>query len=230
MKTIAVIQARMGSSRLPEKSLKPLNNKSLLANVVLAAKKNDFIDEIIVATTNQIEDNAIEKACKDLGIKFERGDAENVLSRFINIAKRHNDTDQIVRVTADNPINNTKATKYLFEKHLASNADYTCVDGLSHTVYEVVKVEALLRLDQNKSLDKDDKEHVTKYIREHPDEFKVQKINPDVLEIQKDLDKLLTIDTKQDYQRFIDLSHQFDFNNTIDFSEIYKYLNQSVNA
>lgn len=220
----------MGSNRLPKKSLMPLNNQSLLANVIMAVKRNDFIDETIVATTDQTDDDAIEKECKDLGIECERGDAKNVLSRFLNIAKQYKDSDQIVRVTADNPINNSKASTHLFEKHLASNADYTCIEGLSHTVYEFVKVEALLKLDGNKNLDKDDKEHVTKYIREHENEFKVQKIAAEVFGIHKDLDILLTIDTKQDYQRLKDLYRELDLNKTDDFSKVYNYLKQNVSV
>lgn len=230
MKTIAIIQARMGSQRLPGKSLMLLNHKSLLANVIDSVKRHQFIDDIIVATTIQAEDDAIAEECEILKIKCERGDAENVLSRFLHIAHQLKPSDQIVRVTADNPLNNAKVSKELFEKHLATNADYTCIEGLSHTVYEFVKVEALLKLAEHHNLEPEDEEHVTKYIREHTDEFNVQKIAPECYGIQRDLDKLLTIDTQEDYLRLKNLYQDLDVTNIMDFSTIYAYLNQNINV
>lgn len=230
MKTTAIIQARMGSQRLPQKSLMTLNHKSLLANVIDSVRQHQFIDEAIVATTILTEDDAIENECKALEVKCERGDAENVLSRFLSIAKQLKPNDQIVRVTADNPLNNAWVSKQLFDKHLALEADYTCIDGLAHTVYEFVKVKALLKLERYKNLDEADKEHVTKYIREHADKFKVQKIAAEIFGIQPDLDKLLTLDTKEDFERLKALYQELDLHKTADFRSIYSYLNQTINV
>jgi spore coat polysaccharide biosynthesis protein SpsF len=230
MKTVAIIQARMGSQRLPGKTLNKIANYTLLETVVNSVRRNHFINHICVATTNLSIDDAIEAKCKLMNIDCYRGDSFDVLSRFIAVAKHLNPTDTIVRVTADNPINNHKASEILYTRHLIENADYTCIDGLSHTVYEFVKVEALLKIANNNDLDSGDKEHVTKYIREHTNEFKVQKLSPNEYGINPELDKLLTIDTIEDYQRFETLSKEFDFNSIIDFASIYNFLNQKNNV
>lgn len=214
----------MGSTRLPQKTLMKFSGKSLLYWVINSAKKNNFIDEIIVVTTTLAEDDAIEDACAALQVVCKRGSPTDVLSRYITIAKECNKTDQIVRITADNPLNNVNATAYLYAKHLQNNADYTCVEGLSHTVYEFMKAKALVQLASNDSLQQQDKEHVTKYMRENPNLFKVQNISAKELAINPKLDKLLTIDTENDYLRMMEISNHFDLNENIDFIQLYKFL------
>ena len=204
MKTVAIIQARMGSERLPGKTLMKLGSYTLLETVISSVKRNEFIDRIIVATSNLPIDDAIEDKCSSMQIECYRGDAENVLSRFVDIAKHLSPEDTIVRVTADNPINNHKVSETLYDQHIKENADYTCIDGLSHIVYELVKVKALLKLEKN-NLEPADKEHVTKYFIEHTKEFKVQKLSADKYGLIPDLDNLLTIDTIEDYNRFVAL-------------------------
>jgi len=223
LKVVAIVQARMGSSRLPKKSLMPLSNSTLLEKVIDSVKKNEFIDEIVVATTHLDRDNLIEEKCKSIKVECFRGDENDVLSRFVHISKKYKPKDVTVRVTADNPINNLKATTELFEMHRLTNSDYTCVDGLSHIVYEFITVEALQRLEHNDALDNDDKEHVTKYIRENPLIFDVNKVDPKKLGLRPNLDKLLTADTKADFERLKDLynSSTVDLNS---FTSIYGYL------
>ncbi len=218
----------MGSSRLPNKSLMKLHGSTLLETVISSVEKNDFISEIIVATTTLDRDNPIEEKCKSISVRCFRGSENDVLSRFISIAKNYNPKDVMVRVTADNPINNKNASKALFDKHLYSDADYTCIDGLCHTVYEYVKIEALLKLENNEKLVNTDREHVTKYIREHPEEFKVCKISADVFGIDSKLNKLLTVDTNKDFERMLNISSRFELSSEINFNELYSYLNTYV--
>lgn len=218
----------MGSKRLPKKSLMNLFNQSLLSTVINSVKRNDFIDDIVVATTELSEDDAIEKECNKLGINCLRGDAENVLSRFIDVAKNCRPEDTIVRVTADNPINNKKVSQFLYKTHISSEADYTCVKGLSHTVYEYVKVKALLDLQKKDNLKADDKEHVTMYIRNHPELFKVISIAPEDLGINTALDKLLTIDTKEDYQRVLKVAQQIDIDKNYKMEDVYSVLKSHI--
>lgn len=224
MKTLAIIQARMGSQRLPGKTLMTISNYTLLETVIRTVKRNNFIDEVVVATSNLEIDDAVEKFCQAIDVKCFRGDETNVLSRFISIAKDVQPNDTIVRVTADNPINNHEASQRLFEKHTSENADYTCVEGLSHIVYEFIKAEALVSLEDNTKLEDQDKEHVTKYIREHPEVYKVVMEEPESLSLQPQLDKLLTIDSKQDYQRFKSLKDKVDLDQSIDFEHLYSLL------
>lgn len=228
MNVVAAIQARMGSTRLRGKSLIKLSDYSLLETVIRSVKRNAFINRVIVATSNLPEDNAIQELCFDKGFECYRGDSLDVLSRFIDIAGMLENEDTIVRVTADNPINNHKASEVVFEHHIENNNDYTCVSGLSHTVYEYIKVEALLRLKNVKDLTTDDKEHVTMYLRQRPEVFKTSEITPDSLDLNSDLDKLLTIDRKEDYERFMNIKQKINIDDAVNMSELYEFLLKNV--
>lgn len=214
----------MGSTRLPKKSLMKLADSTLLETVINSVKRNDFVNDIIVATTNLKADDVIKEKCNALSIKCFRGSEKDVLSRFIEIAKGLEDNDVLVRVTADNPVNNTKATQLLFDKHTTQNCDYTCVKGLSHIVYEFVNVQTILKLDENKKLNSQDREHVTMYIRRNPGKFKVLEVDPEELNLRPDLDKLLTVDTEEDYRRLCNLFEDHKLKDIKDFSELYDYL------
>lgn len=228
MNVVAVVQARMGSTRLRGKSLMMLSSYSLLETVVRSVKRNAFIDKVIVATSTLPEDDAIKGLCLDKGIECYRGDSIDVLSRFISVAETLEKEDTIVRVTADNPINNHKASEIVFNHHIESNNDYTCVGGLSHTVYEYIKVEALLKLKNAEDLMADDKEHVTMYLRQRPEVFETSEIDPDLLGLNSDLDKLLTVDRKEDYERFMNIKQKINIDNSVNMSELYKLLLQNI--
>ena len=197
---------------------------TLLETVIRSIKRNDFIDDFVVATSNLSEDDEIEELCNANRFKLYRGDSVDVLSRFIAVAETLDSEDTLVRVTADNPINNTKATTKVFQHHVANKNDYTYIKGLSHTVYEFINVKALLSLSLIEDLTADDREHVTKYIRERSELFKISEISPNSLGIKTDLDKLLTVDTKEDYQRFMSIKYKIDLDNTIDMSVLYKLM------
>lgn len=228
MKVIAVVQARMGSTRLPGKSLIMISGYTLLETVVRSIKRNTFVSKVIVATSTLSEDDAIESLCLNKDLECYRGDSNDVLSRFIGIAETLEKEDTIVRVTADNPINNHKSSKIVYEYHINNNNDYTCVRGLSHTVYEYIKVEALLKLKKVKDLKIDDREHVTKYIRERPGVFKTSEINPDSLGLNTELDKLLTVDKKEDYERFIKIKQKINVDDFVNICELYQFLLQNT--
>lgn len=226
MSVIAVIQARMGSTRLPGKSLLPLAGSTVLGLVYNTVSRNDKVDEVIVVTSTENEDDLIEEFCKENNITFFRGDSKNVLSRFMEIARKLDPLDTIVRVTADNPVNNSTASLKLFCRHFKENNDYTFVEGLSHTVYEFIKVEALLTLSSLSSLTEEDREHVTMYFRKNKDKFRINSYSGQEIGVDEDLDKLLTIDTLQDYNRFVALSQKFNLKEEVDFELLHKWVKE----
>ena len=90
MITAIILQARMGSTRLPGKTLKTICGKTILQLMIERLKHSKTIDEIIVATTESKNDDTIEEASRDVGIKCFRGSEEDVLSRYYHAAKKHN--------------------------------------------------------------------------------------------------------------------------------------------
>ena len=201
MKVRAIIQARMLSKRLRGKSLMAVNEVPLLYRVIDAVKKNDFIDEITVATTDMMADDPIEAAVNDLKANVFRGDSLNVLKRFVDASNDMDEHDVIVRFTADNPLNYLEVSKNVFDKHIESKADYTHIHGLSHIVPEFINVGALREALELTSSNFD-KEHVTPFFRKNLDVFKVLELPNNFDGLRPELDPYLTIDTGEQLEAF----------------------------
>ena len=161
-----IIQARMGSTRLPGKVLMNLGRSTLLDFQIERVKKAKNIATIIVATTLDSNDDEIEAFCNKKGIKCFRGSQNDVLSRYYNCAKDNN-LDVIVRLTADCPLIDPEVIDQVVDLFFKK-----CVDYASNTVppetslwpdgsdVEVFSFNALERANQ-KAVKKEDKEHVT---------------------------------------------------------------------
>ena len=99
-KICALIAVRMKSKRLPKKALVDIDGYTAIERVVNNLKPSKYIDEIILATTTNKEDDAIEELAKKRGLLFFRGNEDNVVKRFIDAAEKFN-ADIVVRVTGD---------------------------------------------------------------------------------------------------------------------------------
>ncbi len=102
-KTIAIIQARMASSRLPDKVLLDIAGRPMLEWVVERTQRANLVDEVLVATTTNQSDDPVAAFCSDHGYAFTRGSVHNVLDRYYQAARPHT-PDSIVRITADCPL------------------------------------------------------------------------------------------------------------------------------
>ncbi|TFD95795.1 cytidylyltransferase domain-containing protein [Jeotgalibacillus sp. R-1-5s-1] len=103
MKITAIIQTRMGSTRLPGKVLKKLGDKTVLAHVIERVSQSTEVDDIIIATTENPEDHQVVDEALKAGVKVFRGSESDVLSRYYYAAKQNN-TDVVVRITSDCPL------------------------------------------------------------------------------------------------------------------------------
>ncbi len=103
MKTVAVIQARMGSTRLPGKVMIDIGGQSMLSWVVARTRRARTLDEVVVATTVLKIDEAIVEKCSTIGVAVFRGSEENVLDRYYRTSELFN-ADVIVRITSDCPL------------------------------------------------------------------------------------------------------------------------------
>lgn len=162
----AILQARMSSTRLPGKVLKPILGKPMLVHQIDRIKRSTLIDEIIVATSDHSSDDEIESLCKSLEIKCIRGSLHDVLARYYQASLAY-PSEHIVRVTGDCPIIDPDIIDKVIALHTSSNADYTsnCThptfpDGLDTEVFTFSALEAAY-LNASSS---EEREHVTPYL------------------------------------------------------------------
>jgi spore coat polysaccharide biosynthesis protein SpsF len=123
LKVVAIIQARMGSTRLPGKVLKDLEGETVLARVVNRLRRARLIDEVVVATTDRAADDAIVKECRSLSVSVSRGDQDDVLDRYFRAAQLA-EADVVVRITSDCPLIDPEITDKTVAAFLETRPDY----------------------------------------------------------------------------------------------------------
>ncbi len=204
--TIAIIQARLGSTRLPGKVLLKIEAIPVLVHIVERLRKANYIDKIIVATSDLHINEEILEVCKKHKIDFFVGDEENVLKRFYDTAKKYTPKN-IIRITADCPLIDNLIVDELITYYKTNNYDYCGIatgagvsgendilrfpDGLDAEIFSFSTLEKAYT-NANSKLHK---EHVTPYIWQNPNIF-----NNGVLQSKIDYSKYrLTLDNKEDF-------------------------------
>jgi len=167
MQVVAVTQARSGSTRLPNKVLLKIQEKTLLQIHIDRIKQSKEIDSIFIATTTKKGDDIIADLAKDLGVQFYRGSENDVLDRFYQTVKNEK-PDFIVRLTSDCPLIDPKLIDEIILRAKALDLDYYS-NGIEERYpdgqdVEVFKFSALEKAWNQSSL-KSEREHVTPYIR-----------------------------------------------------------------
>lgn len=157
---VVIIQARMGSKRLPGKTMMKIGKFPLLLWVVYSAKITFPKADLYVATSTKKNDDEIEDFCQKFKIKIYRGNLENVYSRFLEIINIKKNYKTIIRFTADNPLKNTFLSNILLFLHINLHLDYIGIAGLSYNLPEFISVNAFEKAKSLK-LNRYDKEHVT---------------------------------------------------------------------
>lgn len=167
MKITIITQARTGSSRLPNKVLKKINNETLLEIHLKRISKSKKATNIIVATTVKKEDDLIENEAKRLGLNFSRGSENDVLDRFYQAVKNEK-PDYVVRVTSDCPLLDANLLDKIIDFTITNKVDYctncaeeTFPDGQDVEVFTFSALETAWKNAQLLS----EREHVTPYIR-----------------------------------------------------------------
>jgi len=196
MKVAAIIQARMGSERLPGKVMRKLKGQSILWHIVKRLRHALSVSEIVVATTDNDSDNMIVNQCKLMDVPVFRGSEEDVLNRYY-FASKVVKSDYICRITSDNPLVEPGFIDMATARITFSGEDYIAIDGCPlGTGIELFTKEAL-NIAAEKARKPSDREHVTPYIRNHPDTFRIGYIEVPLSLMYPDL--RLTVDTKDDY-------------------------------
>lgn len=225
MTTIAIIQARLGSTRLPGKVLLDLEGKTVLEHVIERVKASELINDVVVATTIRKEDLRIIKLCAGLGISVYCGSVDDVLDRYYQAARLFK-ADHIVRITSDCPLMDPMVIDEVIALHIREKADYTS-NTIKETYpdgedVEVFTFDALKKAWKNANL-ASEREHVTPYLRKNPAFKKAS------LEFKKDLShKRWTLDNPEDYE-FIKLIYKNLYNKTQLFGmdEILKFIDKN---
>ena len=217
MKIIAIIQARMGSTRLENKVMKPINAKPMIELLLMRLAKSKLIQKIVVATSKDKKNLPLIKHVENLGFSCEQGSEDDVLDRYIQVAES-NQADVVVRITGDCPLVDSILVDKCIEKFIQSDVDYcsninppTFPDGLD---VEVIKLSALKKSYENIT-SKFDREHVTTHIISSGIFSKFNIINDQNLS-----DLRLTVDNPEDFEVIKNVFENFDPDIYFDLKDI----------
>jgi spore coat polysaccharide biosynthesis protein SpsF len=206
LRIVAIVQARMGSTRLPGKVLKPIAGQPLLWHIVTRLRKSRLIEDISIATTTNPRDDAIVEFCEANGITAVRGPEDDVLARFARAAEVL-DADIIVRVSSDAPFVDADFIDHLVASMIEQSGDYVLLEDGAITAHEGVDPFSRRGLDRLMLDARNDavaREHVTGYFKLHPNFVRIAKAAPYPALAKKGA--RLTIDTPDDLA-FVEAVH-----------------------
>ena len=227
MKVGIILQARMGSARLPGKVLMTLAGKPMLWHIIERLKQARRADAMIVATSDKISDREVVELAKECGASYFIGSESDVLDRYYRAAEEFK-LDHIVRATADNPLVDPEEADELISLHLATAADYTSNmsqsdSGLPMGVGVEIFSFGALKKSWLEGKSEDHREHVDEYILQNPANFNIQVLQAPESKHSPQL--RLTVDTEEDmslirhiYDRFYHPGH------IVQVSQVIRYL------
>jgi spore coat polysaccharide biosynthesis protein SpsF len=181
MNIVAIIQARMGSTRLPGKVLKDIGGETMLARVVKRTQRATSLSQVVVATTTSLADAAIVTECVRLKVPVFRGDEEDVLDRYYQAGQAHK-ADAVVRITSDCPLIDPGVVDQVVQAFLDARPDYAS-NTLERTYprgvdTEVVTMTALHRA-WREAREPYQRVHVTPYFYQNPQLFRLLSVKAD---------------------------------------------------
>jgi len=220
----AIIQARMGSTRLPGKSSHLLAGLSILEHIINRLQEVLEIDRIQLATTQAKTETPLIEIAKKLNIHVFQGSEDNVLDRFIQAGKTIG-AQHLVRVCGDNPLIDIPLLRSLITAHIESNADYTVPnDQIPLGVgCEVIRLETLKNIEQQ-AHELKYQEHVTTWIHDHYDKFAITRVEPPAY--LKNCPFRLTVDTPEDFALMKEIFYQLNPipPSNLDLNDVIKFL------
>lgn len=196
----AVVAARMGSERLPGKSMAILAGKPSFEHIATRLSRSRYLSGVVLATTDQPEDEPLRECARRLKVPYYAGSALDVLGRTLAAAKSVG-VHHIVQVTGDCPLIDAAVVDRTIEVYLREHPDYAS-NGLIATYPNGMDTEvfATAILDEVEKLTNDpaDREHVSLYIYEHPEHYRL--LNVEAPPEHRRPDLRLTLDTREDYE------------------------------
>lgn len=201
-KVVAIVECRMGSSRLPGKVLLKIGNKTMLEILSERLNKCEYIDEIIFATTGLEKDDPIAKLGNDIGVSVYRGSENNVLSRVADAAKRY-EGQTCVCITGDCPLIDPEIIGQLIDLYRYNECDRAECNPPSRSLYpdglgaHIVDVKDLEYAKLN-TVSESEKEHVVLYFRNNRDKYNCAYLPPQKKIMRPDIQ--ITLDEKADFE------------------------------
>lgn len=222
MKTIIIIQARMGSSRLPGKILKPLGDTVVLDYDVSRCRQIKPVEDVIIATSTLEQDTPIIDWCEKNNVTWFRGSENDVLSRYYECARQYN-PDYVIRVTSDCPFVDYHLANEIIQAMFSNPADIVLVeDGLPRgLVVEMISFEVLNYMYKNSHKQRH-REHVTYYAYEFPEKFRSTTIQ--IPEAMRHPELRITLDTLEDYALCQAIAKHFKGDKLVPAQDVVNYL------
>jgi spore coat polysaccharide biosynthesis protein SpsF len=217
VKTVAIIQARMGSTRLPGKVMLPLDGSHVLTHDVQRVRKADTVDEVIVATSTKTADDIVARYADRAGVTVFRGSEDDVLDRMFSAATAAN-AETVVRISGDCPLVDRDVIDAVVDRRVTESADY-CSNTFERTFPRGLDVEAFtyqsFEYVYEKAKEPHHREHVTPYYRENDGQFSLASVvSEEVFDESwmRDRTELrLTLDEADDYELLREIYGQVEY-------------------
>lgn len=225
MKTAAIIQARMGSTRLPGKVMLPLDGSHVLTHDVQRVRKADTVDEVIVATSTETADDIVARYADDAGATVFRGSEDDVLDRVFSAATDAN-AETVVRITGDCPLIDADVINTMVNRLAAEEIDY-CSNTFERTFPRGLDVEAFtyesFECVYENAKEPHHREHVTTYYRENDDQFDLVSVTSEEIFdeswMQDRADIRLTLDEADDYELLREVYDQVKYEHILSIKD-----------
>ena len=221
MKTVAIIQARMGSTRLPGKMMLPLERSHVLTHDIQRVQEADTIDEVVVATSTKTADDIIARYANRAGATVFRGSEDDVLDRMFSAATEAN-AETVVRITGDCPLIDWDVIDAVVDRLATENVDY-CSNTVERTFprgldVEAFSYESFKHIHEN-AKEPHHREHVTPYYRENDHQFNLASVTSeeifDEAWMQDRTDLRLTLDEADDYELLREVYNRVEYEHTL---------------
>jgi len=174
---MAFLQARMGSRRLPGKAMLPIRGQTILERAIRRLRAAPVVDAVAVLTTCLGEDDAVVEEALRLGALVHRGPEQDVLARFYEAGQKFR-PDIIIRATADNPLIEIGSLERMVDALYWGGLDWCLENDLPYGAATEAFTAKALNIVHSKAVEVRHREHVTLYIKEHPEEFRVSLLVP----------------------------------------------------
>ena len=232
-RVVAVVQARMGSSRFPGKMLAKLGDEELLSWVLSRVCDAKKLDQVVLATSTSRDDDQLAELASTFKVLVVRGSQDDVLDRFIQAAKESK-ADLVVRVCADNPFVAAEEIDRLVVAHKSGSFDYSCnhqqrldnryADGFGAEILSTSLLNEILKLTTLTA----HREHVTSYVWDNSAKFKIQAVEapPELAFPEVKLD----IDTPEDLQKLNEFVKKYAITTTSSATKIVQAFNEFTNS